>query len=254
MARNLTTIGATLVTMFAVACADAVVLFDVPFSAPEHTLGSPPATGIGSAGPSAIVFVQPLVENSTLLTGQALEFDTTGNGGFAPRLEQIEFDLGVGASAYSVSFDIVIDSLTDLGDNFVILFDTPVIQNLEFQGDGDIFLFQPGVGNSIIGSLSIGTAFNVLVDVDLLAAEWSIFIDSLLLHQGAFASTSGDVESVRFSINDVDPLTANSQDTDSDSVVRVDNIRITASVPEPTTLALLSLGLVGAGFARRQSA
>lgn len=92
----------------------------------------------------------------------------------------------------------------------------------------------------------------MLVDVDLLAAEWSIFIDSLLFHQGAFASTSGDVESVRFSLNDVDPLTADTQGTDSDSVVRVDNIRITATTPEPSTLTLLGLGLLGVGYARRR--
>ena len=225
------------------------IIYDVDFSAPTHTVGSLPATGstaTPSDTPSEIINGTPLVD---------AEFDGVSNQSLAfnrprSRTEAIGFDLGLTANRYTLEFDVILTSLNNPNTElFSVSFETPTEQSILFSNDSvDVFQPEPG-GSTITGSIGEyidSTAFNVLVDIDLVASSWSIFLDQTLAHSGAFyafdvGGAANDINRIRMSLFESEDV--------GDALAKVDNILIQANpepvgVPAPATLPLLLVGLM----------
>lgn len=249
---------AAAISFLTIECVSAQSLFDVDFEAPLHEIGSEPATGT-LGGPTSVVFGSPTVVEDSLLPSQSLEFQLPSsppsnlNG-----LEQIRFQLGNEASIYRVAFDLTFDSLVPAeftGESFTLLFDTPRIQNLNFQrfpgaDEITISVFQPTPNGPSI-SRNIGTAANgellqFEIEVDIEAQRWIINEGGTTLLNGDFFVSGDDLESVRFSLSD--------RNSNGDSRVLLDNVQFSA-IPEPSSLGvLLSICVLGPAYRRRRSA
>ena len=234
------------------------IIYDVDFSAPTHTVGSLPTTGstaTPSDTPSEIIIGTPLVDaefNGEL--NQSLAFNSP-----RARSEAIGFDLGLGADRYTLEFDVILTSLNNPNTElFSVSFDTPTEQSVLFS-NYSVDIFQPTPGGSTITG-SIGnyidrTAFNVLVDIDLVASSWSIFLDQSLAHSGAFfafdtGGSTNDINRIRMSLFESEDV--------GDALAKVDNILIQADpepvgVPAPASSLLLLVGLLPLLFLRRSN-
>jgi hypothetical protein len=223
-----------------IAHADTVTLYDVSFSDPPHRLGQTVATGLGSATPSRVVFDNPIVQDE--IGNLALEFRRDGTD--LDLLEQIQFDLGVGASFYTLDFDINVVDLFDPSDSFAVFFDTPVIQRFDFTPSGQLSALQPRPdGGAFTGNFGFqpeGVFAHFRFEVDLDSGQIDIFQNGNLIFDQAFFAFSPDIRTIRLSF---------SSDNEVSRVV-VDNILITARVPEPAALGLLALGCAALALAR----
>ncbi|MCA9727819.1 MAG: hypothetical protein KC729_09065, partial [Candidatus Eisenbacteria bacterium] len=125
-----------------VAAADEVLLYDVDFGSPPHTVGLPPVTGSGAAPretPTSIPFGDPTVVSALAgLTDQPCAF---GNGTFG--YDQLQFRIGGTHEAVledqdliRIEMDVVISSLES--GNFTILCDVPDVHNVIFHPGGTI--------------------------------------------------------------------------------------------------------------------
>ena len=247
-----TVLGTLLLFPFVICSAWAVptTYYDIDFSSPTHTLGSAPTVGSGIDTPSSIVFGQPTVESSLGgLTDQALVFNTTGNTNLCCYYDQIRLAMGFGSDHYQVSFDLSSEQFvnTESSNAFTVFFDTPQVRNVYFNNTGTISYHNPGVGSGVIGSFADNQMLSMLIDIDLLASTWEILANGSSLFGGTFSPSGDDIESIRFSFGGV-----NSTNHDS---VGIDNILVTngesIAVPEPSSLLMLILGILGLLFTRR---
>lgn len=223
--------------------ASMVTLYDVSFGNPPHVPGQTVRTGLGTSTPSSVVFDRPIVQDQ--IGNLALEFRRDLS--FGGRLEQIQFDLGAGASFYSLDFDINVVDLVAASDDFTVLFDTPVIQSFTFTQSGQLQAFQPRPNalsvSQTFGTQAEGVFAHFRFEVDLAAGQIDIFQNGNLIFDEAFFAFSPDIRSIRLNL---------SSDNEQASVV-LDNIVIAARVPEPTTAGLLAFACGALLLARRRS-
>jgi len=209
----------------------AVVLYDIDFGTPPHTVGSPPATG-GGPPPrdtvTSINFGNPTVVSSLgTLTDQPLEFDSFDGG------DQVELDLSDLPlfDFYTTEVEVLIETRT-AGGRFVILHDTTQIRNIEFI-DGVISVFVPGVTDPLpgtpIGNYTPGVPILVRAEIDLAADNWEVFLDNILAHSGSFGGAT-EIVMVRFS-TDVVPLPPG-----TGTLAGIDNVIITGVAPTPARI------------------
>lgn len=228
----------------------AQILYDVDFSSPLHTVGAAPAEGAGPfprSTVSRVIFEPPkVVASSSGLTDQPLEFQW-GPGEGSVDYDQIDFDLGIGAPGYDISFDLSVDHLEDPGpaavtDTFTVFLDNEQYgsSGLRFVPDADT-LGYPYDGRAImpfrVGGGSAGydfdTPFRVRIFYDVENSTLDIWFDAVLVRHADFAA--GDLRDVRMSLHDLD--------ADGSARVAVDNLLILAT-PEPSSLLLLWTGLL----------
>lgn len=159
--------------------------------------------------------------------------------------EQVELELGAGFDNYRVEFDLITNNLANSQHGFTVNFDTPRVQNLNFNNccNNRVSTFTPGTSNLInqIGYLEDDTPMHVVIDVDLLLDEWQIDISGVGSTRGDFNSTGGDVDSIRFGLS----TKMGGINADPTVSVFMDNLVVSSSVPEPSTLGLfLSSSLI----------
>lgn len=225
--------------------------YDIDFSAPTHTVGSAPTTGSGTDTPSSTTFGSTNVESSfNALSGESLVFNTSGNTEPCCFYDQIKLDLSAGYDNYQLSFDMAADAFVNTGSNnaFRVLFDTPQVRSLDFKNNGSIGVYHPfGPSSANTGSFTNDMLYNVMVDINLVTNLWDIKVNSLSIFSGAFTSTGGDINSIRFSFGAMTSGASTVHDS-----VGIDNIKLTSQVPVPATLALLVLGLLGLATSKRR--
>ena len=241
-------LGAVLLGPATVSNAGMVTLFDVNFSTPPHTLGEAPATGLGPSTPSLAIFqpahVQDDVGNLALEFGIDVAPDDPNDISRTSSL--LLFALDAGAQRYSIGFDVNAVNLADAGDSFSVAFGTfAEAQGFQIDGSGNVSL-DPFSGPDASGRMSIGTLpqgqfSRFQFDVDLVARQFDVFQDGMLLVDSADFAPAGDLEVLSIGFTTINP----------DSSVVLDNVLVTAQVPEPAVLGLLSLA--GLGLALRGS-
>jgi hypothetical protein len=180
-----------------------VLLYDVQFENPPHSLGMPPVVGEGSAPrntPTRLRFGAPLiVAASGSGTGQALELAAAGdsydqlvfalahnhdNGGFEQQYPTYHFDLTV-----------VIEAAGDADSGFTILFDGPMATQLAFTPAGTITAWVVGdpVNNVSgyvveVGRYEVSVPIRLTVDLDMALHEWRIALDGESVFSGPNSS------------------------------------------------------------------
>ncbi len=116
-----------------------------------------------------------------------------------------------------------------------IFFDAPAIHKVEFSNDGMLRVLDATGVNQVIGPYEPRVVYTVRMTFDRTAAEWAASINGTPIYQGPVDDT--DLKTFRIAMT-----TGN---TDVTASAGVDNIIITAAVPEPGTLVLAVAGLAG---------
>ena len=188
-------------------------IYNLDFSAPTHQNGQLPATGTGIKKVSKINFGNPLVSKQfgRYLKGQHLQFDTRQDIRNEQRYDQIKLNVDKKYSRYLLKFNLYTYKFADARNNrnkFSILFDTPTIQNLYFNGNGTISYFQPRIPGSgsisgRIGSFKDRQAISMAIDINLKAKKWTIIQNGKTIHTGPFYSKSGDIKAIRFNLGNL---------------------------------------------------
>ena len=184
-----------------------VLLYDVDFGTPPHTVGQPPATGTGPPPretPTSIVFGDPTVVAALgVLSDQPCEF---GNG--TTGYDQLRFgvhpsDAHGFAEAYDryhVELDVLVEQLdgTVPSNCFTVILDTPTVRNLNFEPDGDIRLW-PADGSGLIGTYDFGVPVFVEMDVDIPGDELAVRLDGTEAYSGSY--NADKLHSIRFNLD-----------------------------------------------------
>jgi hypothetical protein len=228
-------------------------LYDVDFNGPPHVIGMEPAYGFGPfprntpteggqiffpSGSAVVVSgAGQLVNRPVRLTA----IDGTPNDPGHLGGVDLQFDLDellnpqlASINRFHASVDVLpiqLRTASGLG----IFFDASSIHSVQFWPDGNIRIIDANGVNSIVGPYSPEAVYHVQMDFDRAAAMWSASINGTPVFQGPAADTDMD----RFRI------AMTTGDTNSLSVAFVDNIRVTADVPEPATICLV--GMVASG-------
>lgn len=196
--RQILALGVALVLLGFALPAQADLLYFVDFGTPPHTEGSPPVTGSGPAPratPTSINFGDPTVRAAFEdMNSQPCVF---GNG--TTGYDQIQFGVGTNDPQgfpddyddYYLSVDVVIGIF--LNDVFVILFDAPTVNRLDFLSNGDI---QEVASGSIIGAWTPGTTVRVAIHFDSVNEIWEISLDGTPAYSGPVA-TDGRLRAIR---------------------------------------------------------
>jgi hypothetical protein len=230
------------------AIAEPVLLYDVPFSTPPHTVGQTPVIGWGDgprATPSRLNFGTPTVVNAFGgLVDQPVWMEP---GLHSDPYDQLEFKLtgergfDTSYAGYTLSMDLEIAALgpDQLNDNMAILFDTPAVRRIDFTPDGLIQYWLPFHLAETIGTFDFNDVIHLSVDVDLLSDTWTIDVNGQQLHEGDFEASA--LESIRVSLGGRDSLAA------------IDNV-VVKGVPSPGAVHWAALGLVLGAVRRRRAA
>lgn len=201
---------------------DFIVLYDVDFSSPLHTVGSSPSISditYPRMSPSNINFGNPhVVDEFDELKQQPCVF-----GGYAmawPRYDQFQFDIEKNYniysrfSHYSLEMDLLIKKLetVDEHESFNILLDTPTIKSICFKPDGTIRY--EGRIPATIGTFKFGEITKIKIDFDLNGGVIQIIINGQHLYNVVCEDLH--FASIRLSMHS----------GSADSIAAVDNILI----------------------------
>jgi hypothetical protein len=234
-----------------------LLIYDVNFDGPPHVVGAAPVFGAGPfprntptsggqifpSGSAKVVAANgPLTQRPVKLT----TIDQTGNA-FLGGVD-LHFDLTdpqlASLKRFHASVDVLLNDIstsTGLG----IFFDAPSIHVVDFGPDGLIRVRDPFGLDKVVGQHFGETVYHVGMTFDRVAGQWSAAINGTPVYQGPIESP--DLERFRIGMT-----TGN---TIFSSTATVDNIRISADVPEPATIAAAGFGLCGFGLlARRRRA
>lgn len=194
-------------------------------------------------------FGDPALGSLGSLSGRALILNPSASSSY----EQVQLNLGYGASNYHVEFDLETLGLTTSDYAFTLLFDTPIVQNLNFADccSNRIYAFDTKAVNPIgtLGVLSDNKLMHVNIDVDLAQSLWSIDVSGVGSGTGGFYSESGDIKAMRLSLAPA----LGGAGADPSVYVGIDNLVVT-SVPIPGAAWLFGsacLVLAGKGLRRR---
>jgi PEP-CTERM motif len=227
-----------------------VTLYDVDFNGPPHVVGLTPAFGAGPfprntptsggqifspTGAAEVVSNFGLLNDSpvrlTAIDGTPADPGTLGGA-------YLQFDLNdpqlAGLNRFIAQVDVFpsgVSTSTGLG----IFFDAPAIHKVEFSNDGMLRVLDATGLNQVIGPYEPRVIYTVRMTFDRAAATWAASINGTPIY-------SGPVDDVDLHDFRIAMTTGN---TDVTASAAVDNIIITAAVPEPGTLVLAVLGLVG---------
>ncbi len=221
--------GAALLMIAGHATADMILLYDVDFSTPPHTVGNLPVTGTGPAPrkiPTSIWFGDPtVVVQLGAMNDQPCAF---GNG--TTGYDQIEFAVDpahsggfpIAYNAYRVEMNVLIEAYVT-SDLFKILFDCPTVNNIAFRDDGTIRLFPTG---ETIGTFTFGVPLLLEVELDFIAGEWTIWLDGSPVHTGPL--TGYQLRAFRMNLNGLHV----------DNKVAIDELRVYGGELPPQTKLL----------------
>jgi len=199
----------------------AVELYDVTFSSPIHTVGSPPTTGAGPATrltPTRILQSPPIVIGGLGTLVQPVEFTNSDS--------QLQFnlnDFGQTFTSLDISAEIFIEAL-DFGregsEAFYLQLDGgPALAGfVRFEGNGSIDVFEPNMGTITAGSYQTANAMSLNVNLDLAGGTWTVLLDGSVLHTGLF--TTSTLDGFRLFLDDI---------FGQNSLVVVDDVRVIGS-------------------------
>jgi len=175
-----------------------VVLYDIDFGTPPHTVGLPPVVGGGPAPRntvSSIIFGSPTVVSTFgPLVDQPLEFDSFDGQGDQIGLSISDFPPSY---TYALQCELTALSLASSGD-FAVIFDTPTVRTIRFASTGAINVFVPGVFSGSVGTYTLGTVVLLQVEINLAADTWDIHVNNVPVHSGGFGGATA-VNTIRFS-------------------------------------------------------
>jgi hypothetical protein len=229
-----------------------VTLYDVDFNGPPHVIGLTPAFGAGPfprntptsggqifapTGAAEVVSTFGLLADTPVLL---TALDGTPADPILGGVD-LQFDLSdpqlAGYSRFIAQVDVFpsgVSTSTGLG----IFFDAPAIHKVEFSNDGMLRVADATGLNQVIGPYEPRVTYTVRMTFDRTAAEWAASINGTPIYQGPVDDT--DLKTFRIAMT-----TGN---TDVTASAAVDNILITAAVPEPGTLMLAVVGMAGSLF------
>jgi hypothetical protein len=230
------------------------ILYDVDFDGPPHVVGAEPVYGYGPfprntpteggqifqpfGAAEVVSSFGPLTNRPVKLT--ALD-GTPNDPGFLGGTN-LEFDLDelfhpelADVDRFHASVDVVPNQLRT-ASGLGIFFDASSIHSVQFWPDGNIRIIDATGVNQIVGPYFPETVYHVRMAFDRAAAEWSASINGVPVYHGP----SDEVDMDRFRI------AMTTGDAVSPAVAYVDNIRVTADVPEPGTIFLAGMALSGA--------
>lgn len=216
-------------------------LYDIDFAAPFHQSGMPATIDLGDTprvGPTRNSFQHPTVVDSFgPMTDGALHFRSPDESSF---LSQIELGVesgftgvGVDYPGYRLEFDMIVDEIGPVSDDFTVLFDTPRVNTFTFRGDG---LIQYGNAADFIGTFEVDTLLHVAVEMMTDDNTWRIMVNGAELYSGPtrLDATEG-LDSIRLSLSDRE---------DRETSVYVDNIKV-YGIPSPSALPVLAVLFTG---------
>jgi hypothetical protein len=236
------------------------ILYDVDFDGPPHAVGAEPVYGYGPFprktpteggqifhpfGSAEVVSAfGPLTNrpvkltaldgtpNDPVLGGANLEFDLDEL--LHPELAEID--------RFHASVDVVPNQLRT-ASGLGIFFDASSIHSVQFGNDGNIRIIDATGVNQVVGPYFPENVYHVRMAFDRAAAEWSASINGVPVYSGP----TDEIDMDRFRI------AMTTGDMISPAVAYVDNIHITADVPEPATIGLVGLAVSSlAMFATRR--
>ena len=227
-----------------------VTLYDVDFNGPPHVVGLTPAFGAGpfprNTPTSGGQIFSPtgaaeVVSNFGLLNDTPVRLTALDGTPADPGIlggAYLQFDLNdpqlAGLNRFIAQVDVFpsgVSTSTGLG----IFFDAPAIHKVEFSNDGMLRVLDATGLNQVIGPYEPRVIYTVRMTFDRAAATWAASINGTPIYSGPVDDI--DLQDFRIAMT-----TGN---TDVTASAAVDNIIITAAVPEPGTLVLAVLGLVG---------
>lgn len=226
-----------------------VVLTEVDFEAPLHTLGAPPTIAFGGvprrtpsrqAQTTVEAFIAGMPTAALSLApepgGSSLVSFWLGSG---PDPRSGDPGLGTSFSTYRLDMDVVVVALVEsppLSDDpdFKIELEAPFAHQVRFTHDGAIRAItfdETGITESQIGTFTFGEPLHLRILAELAAQRWTIDLDGAPAFSGTFPN-----EGALWGINAVLNRPA------MFAGAGLDNVHITG-LPEPSVGAMLALGL-----------
>jgi PEP-CTERM motif len=227
-----------------------VTLYNVDFNGPPHVVGLTPAFGAGPfpritptsggqilpAGTAEVVSAFGLLTDKpvrlTGLDGTPADPNTLGGANLQFDLSDPQLSTLKRFHAQVDVFPSGVDTSTGLG----IFFDAPAIHKVEFSADGIIRVLDATGLNQVVGPYEPRVIYTVGMTFDRAAATWAAAINGIPIYQGPVDDI--DLTTFRIAMTTGNTITT--------ATAAVDNILITADVPEPGTLVLAAMALTGA--------
>ncbi len=216
---------------------------DIDFNSPTYSYGE-----------YNTVFGSPEIRDTFgSLTDQPMVFTDSGSSRFG--YEQIELNLGLGCSNYTLAFDIETHNLTESQYQFSILFDSSSLKTVRFTEDYlvEVSSYTSGVYprhiSRPIAVFEDNIFMHIEIDFDLINDCWTIDTGIAPVYSGSFGSDIDDLDDIRLSFGRKygdDPI-------DDSVAVGIDNITVQsgyAPVPEPAVSCLFVLGSLFFGIKR----